>query len=54
MSVLLGCVGGPKWDKLPGNQRPEAGLLGIRKALEVFANLRPAILFSTIKGSFCP
>lgn len=48
-AVLLGSVGGPKWDKLPGNLRPEAGLLEIRKALEVFANLRPAILFPQLK-----
>ncbi|MBU3181262.1 3-isopropylmalate dehydrogenase [Clostridium psychrophilum] len=48
-AVLLGSVGGPKWDKLPGNSRPEAGLLGIRKGLEVFANLRPAILFPQLK-----
>ncbi|RXI98455.1 3-isopropylmalate dehydrogenase [Anaerobacillus alkaliphilus] len=39
--VLLGAVGGPKWDKLPGHMRPEKGLLGIRKALELYANLRP-------------
>lgn len=44
-AVLLGAVGGPKWDDLPGNQRPEKGLLGIRKALGLFANLRPAKLF---------
>ncbi len=44
-AVLLGAVGGPKWDMLPGNQRPEAGLLGIRKALGLFANLRPAKIF---------
>lgn len=44
-AVLLGAVGGPKWDNLPSKLRPEAGLLGIRKALGVFANLRPAILF---------
>ena len=55
-AVLLGAVGGEKWDNLPGHLRPEAGLLGIRKALGVFANLRPAILFpqlkeaSTLKG----
>jgi len=48
-AILLGSVGGPKWDKLPGDQRPEAGLLGIRKELEVFANLRPAILFPQLK-----
>ncbi|WP_018921642.1 3-isopropylmalate dehydrogenase [Salsuginibacillus kocurii] len=39
--VLLGAVGGPKWDENPGHLRPEAGLLGIRKQLELFANLRP-------------
>ena len=48
-AVLLGSVGGPKWDTLPGHLRPEAGLLGIRKALQVFANLRPAILFPQLK-----
>ncbi|MHC6179244.1 3-isopropylmalate dehydrogenase [Clostridium sp. JNZ X4-2] len=50
-AVLLGAVGGPKWDKLPSNLRPEAGLLGIRKALGVFANLRPAILFPELISS---
>jgi 3-isopropylmalate dehydrogenase len=50
-AVLLGAVGGPKWDSLPGNLRPEAGLLGIRKALEVFANLRPAVLFPQLKSA---
>jgi 3-isopropylmalate dehydrogenase len=40
-AVLLGAVGGPKWDKNPAATRPEAGLLGIRKALKVYANLRP-------------
>lgn len=40
-AVLLGAVGGPKWDNLPGHLRPEAGLLAIRKRLNVFANLRP-------------
>ena len=43
-SVLLGAVGGPKWDTLPGHLRPERALLGIRKALGLFANLRPAKL----------
>ncbi|MEG0379434.1 MAG: isocitrate/isopropylmalate family dehydrogenase, partial [Eubacterium sp.] len=38
-AVLLGALGGPKWDNLPGDKRPEAGLLGIRKALGLFANL---------------
>lgn len=52
-SVLLGAVGGPKWDTLPGNKRPEAGLLGIRGALKLFANIRPAKLISALKGA-CP
>jgi 3-isopropylmalate dehydrogenase len=50
-AALLGAVGGPKWDHLPGYLRPEAGLLGIRKELGVFANLRPAILFPQIKSA---
>jgi 3-isopropylmalate dehydrogenase len=41
-AVLLGAVGGPKWDQNPSHLRPEAGLLGIRKALGLYANLRPA------------
>lgn len=44
-AVLLGAVGGPQWDDLPGHQRPEQALLGLRKQLGLFANLRPAILF---------
>ncbi len=40
-AVLLGAVGGPAWDHLPGSARPEAGLLQLRRALGVFANLRP-------------
>ena len=47
-SVLLGAVGGPKWDKLPGSQRPEKGLLGIRAALGLYTNIRPARLYSTL------
>ena len=43
-AVLLGAIGGEKWDNLPGHLRPEAGLLGIRKALNLYANLRPANL----------
>lgn len=50
-AVLLGAVGGEKWDNLPGHLRPEAGLLGIRKGLGVFANLRPAILFPQLKSA---
>lgn len=48
-SVLLGAVGGPKWDGVPAQIRPEAGLLGIRKALELYANLRPSILKAPLK-----
>jgi 3-isopropylmalate dehydrogenase len=40
-AVLLGAVGGPKWDQNPSHLRPERGLLGIRKALDLYANLRP-------------
>ncbi len=50
-AVLLGALGGPKWDNLPGDKRPEAGLLGIRKALGLFANLRPAILFEELRDA---
>ncbi len=50
-SVLLGAVGGPKWDTLPGNIRPEAGLLGIRGALGLFANLRPSVIFGPLKSA---
>ena len=52
-SVLLGAVGGPKWDTLPGHLRPEAGLLGIRGALKLFSNIRPAKLFPSLAGA-CP
>lgn len=52
-AVLLGAVGGPKWDDLPGDQRPEAALLGLRKGLGLYANLRPAILFESL-ASACP
>ncbi|MBZ4665173.1 3-isopropylmalate dehydrogenase [Mahella sp.] len=48
-AVLLGAVGGPKWDDLPGDLRPEQALLGLRKGLGVFANLRPAVLFPQLK-----
>jgi 3-isopropylmalate dehydrogenase len=44
-AILFGAVGGPKWDTLPQEQRPERGLLGIRKELDLFANLRPATCF---------
>ena len=48
-SVLLGAVGGPKWDNLPGNIRPEKALLGIRAAMELYTNLRPARLYAALK-----
>jgi 3-isopropylmalate dehydrogenase len=50
-ATLLGAVGGPKWDGLPGGERPEAGLLGIRSALGLFANLRPAVIFKQLRGA---
>ena len=50
-AVLLGAVGGPKWESLPGNLRPEAGLLGIRSAMGLFANLRPAKIFAPLRAS---
>jgi len=47
-AVLLGAVGGPKWEKLGFDKRPEAGLLRLRKELGLFANLRPAIVFDAL------
>ena len=47
-SVLLGAVGGPKWDSLPGDKRPEKGLLGIRKAMGLYSNIRPAKLWKAL------
>lgn len=47
-AVLLGAVGGPKWEKLPYEFRPERALLGLRKELGLFANLRPAIVFDSL------
>ena len=47
-AILLGAVGGPKWEALDYSVRPERGLLGIRKDLELFANLRPAICFDAL------
>ena len=44
-AILLGAVGGPKWDALPATQRPERGLLAIRSDLDLFCNLRPAMLY---------
>lgn len=50
-AVLLGAVGGPKWEPLDFSKRPERGLLGIRSALGLFANLRPAILYPQLAGA---
>ena len=50
-ALLLGAVGGPKWDSFPREQRPELGLLGIRRQLELFANLRPAILYPELANA---
>jgi len=50
-AVLLGAVGGPKWDDLPTHKRPEKGLLGIRKALDLYANLRPAKVYEPLISS---
>ena len=52
-AVLLGAVGGWKWDTLPGDKRPERALLGLRKELELFANIRPAMLFDALADA-CP
>ncbi len=50
-AVLFGAVGGPKWEKLPFDKKPERGLLRLRKDLELFANLRPALCFDALKGA---
>jgi 3-isopropylmalate dehydrogenase len=50
-AVLFGAVGGPKWDPLPFEKKPERGLLRLRKDLELFANLRPAICFDALKDA---
>ncbi len=50
-AILLGAVGGPKWDVLARELRPERGLLGIRKDLALFANLRPAILYPELANA---
>ncbi len=50
-AVLLGAVGGPKWDDESRERRPETGLLGIRRELALFANLRPAILYPELAGA---
>jgi 3-isopropylmalate dehydrogenase len=50
-AVLMGAVGGPKWDKVPRHLRPEAALLAMRKELDVYANLRPAYCFPALAAS---
>jgi 3-isopropylmalate dehydrogenase len=50
-AVIFGAVGGPKWDKVPFEARPEAGLLRLRKDLGLFANIRPAIVYPALADS---
>jgi 3-isopropylmalate dehydrogenase len=50
-AILLGAVGGPQWESLPRALRPEQGILGIRKALGLFANLRPALLYPELAAA---
>jgi 3-isopropylmalate dehydrogenase len=52
-AVLLGAVGGPRWETLPGHLRPERALLGLRSGLGVYANLRPAALLPQLRSA-CP
>lgn len=52
-SVILGAVGGPEWDHLEGEMRPEKALLGLRKKLGLYANIRPVVLYSSLKEA-CP
>ena len=50
-AVLFGAVGGPKWDNVDRNKRPEAALLRLRKEMDLFANLRPAVVFDALADS---
>ncbi len=50
-AILMGAVGGPKWDSVPRDKRPEAALLRIRKELDVYANLRPAFCFPALASA---
>ena len=52
-AVIFGAVGGPKWDKVPYDVRPEAGLLRLRKDLGLFANIRPAICYPALADGSC-
>ena len=47
-AILFGAIGGPKWDNLPKEKRPESGLLKLRKSLNLFANIRPTIIFDEL------
>ena len=49
-AILLGAVGGPKWEEIPFEIRPERGLLKIRKELDLFANFRPAVVFNSLRA----
>jgi len=49
-AILLGAIGGPKWESLPLGTRPEAGLLGLRKSLDLYINLRPIPLYSALRS----
>ncbi len=50
-AVLLGAVGGPKWDSVPGPKRPEKGLLGLRSGLGLFCNFRPAVIYPELSAA---
>ena len=50
-ATLMGAVGGPQWDGLPMEKRPERGLLGLRSSLDLYANLRPAVIFKALADS---
>ena len=50
-AIFLGAVGGPKWEKLPHNLKPEAALLKLRKSLELYANIRPAKVYDALIDS---
>lgn len=50
-AILFGAVGGPKWDTLPRSERPEMGILRLRQALDLYANLRPAVCFPELVGA---
>ena len=51
---MIGAVGGPQWEKVPRDVRPEAGLLRLRKGMDVFANLRPAICYAALADASTP